>query len=219
MILRAARRRSPYDQKASAAPDGSSGASYGPGMMDGMNDPVPLRIGDLERSEALARLRENHAAGRLTDDELREREQAASAARTQLDLDPLFVDLPPAGPLAYEPYPFQVGPSVADSYPHQALVAPDDPDPVPATRRPADRVARRRTSDLRRYAVVAVAVAVIAAFTVVTLTTGSAYFFPWWFVFFLPAVTRSLRGGRDDDDDDDEEEDRRRKRRRRKDRD
>jgi Domain of unknown function (DUF1707) len=53
-----------------------------------------LRIGDAERDETMAQLREHFAAGRLTLDELTERIDGALAAKTQAHIDALLVDLP-----------------------------------------------------------------------------------------------------------------------------
>ena len=53
-----------------------------------------LRVSDQQRDQAAQQLREHFAAGRLTQDELDERVQAAYAARTEPDLDSLLADLP-----------------------------------------------------------------------------------------------------------------------------
>lgn len=53
-----------------------------------------VRIGDAEREEAVNRLGEHYAAGRLTEEEHAERSQQAYEARTKADLDALFADLP-----------------------------------------------------------------------------------------------------------------------------
>lgn len=53
-----------------------------------------LRIGDAERDEAVRLLQGHLAAGRVDADEFAERMSAALSARTQTDLDRLFVDLP-----------------------------------------------------------------------------------------------------------------------------
>jgi hypothetical protein len=53
-----------------------------------------LRIGDAERDEAAAQLREHFAAGRLTFDEFLERLDAALAAKTQDQISRLMADLP-----------------------------------------------------------------------------------------------------------------------------
>lgn len=59
-------------------------------------DPT-IRAGDADRDAVAARLRTAHAEGRLTVDELGERLDAALAARTIGDLEPLTKDLPPTG--------------------------------------------------------------------------------------------------------------------------
>ena len=58
-------------------------------------EPLPdLRIGDHEREAAAKSLGEHFAAGRLDPVELEERLSAVYAARTQVQLDRLFLDLP-----------------------------------------------------------------------------------------------------------------------------
>ncbi|HEX4811656.1 MAG TPA: DUF1707 domain-containing protein [Nonomuraea sp.] len=59
-----------------------------------------LRIGDAEREQTMAALREHFAQGRLTHDELDERLDQALAARTGRDLAQVTADLPghDAGP-------------------------------------------------------------------------------------------------------------------------
>jgi len=54
----------------------------------------PVRIGDAERDEALNRLGDHFAAGRLTREEFDERSETAMGARFDSDLLPLFRDLP-----------------------------------------------------------------------------------------------------------------------------
>jgi hypothetical protein len=53
-----------------------------------------LRVGDAERDEAAAQLREHFAAGRLTLDEFVERLDAALRAKTAGDISRLMADLP-----------------------------------------------------------------------------------------------------------------------------
>jgi hypothetical protein len=60
----------------------------------GSEDDAGLRASDAERDAVAARLREAHAEGRLTFEELSERLDAAFAARTHGDLVPLTRDLP-----------------------------------------------------------------------------------------------------------------------------
>lgn len=54
-----------------------------------------LRIGDREREAAVSALGEHYVAGRLTKEEFDERTEVAWRARTNADLRPLFLDLPP----------------------------------------------------------------------------------------------------------------------------
>ena len=54
----------------------------------------PVRIGDAERDEALDRLGDHFAAGRLTREELDERTDSAIGARFESDLEAIFRDLP-----------------------------------------------------------------------------------------------------------------------------
>ncbi|MDX6252744.1 MAG: hypothetical protein QOF10_6104 [Kribbellaceae bacterium] len=58
----------------------------------------PIRIGDAERDRAVAALSDHFVAGRLTQDEFEERSNQATRARYDVDLKPLFVDLPAAAP-------------------------------------------------------------------------------------------------------------------------
>jgi hypothetical protein len=60
--------------------------------------PDDLRIGDAERERAAAALAEHLAAGRLDADEYTDRVGRAYAARTAVDLQPLFRDLPALRP-------------------------------------------------------------------------------------------------------------------------
>jgi hypothetical protein len=59
-----------------------------------------LRVSDEQRERAAAEIREHFAAGRLSDDELSERVQAAYNARTEQELQTALADLPklPATP-------------------------------------------------------------------------------------------------------------------------
>jgi uncharacterized protein DUF1707 len=57
-----------------------------------------LRIGDAERDATTRQLRECFAQGRLTMDEFNDRLGQALSATTQLELDRLTQDLPPARP-------------------------------------------------------------------------------------------------------------------------
>jgi uncharacterized protein DUF1707 len=55
-----------------------------------------LRLGDVDRDEAIARLSEHYAAGRLDKEEFDERSDAVWTAKTYADLAPIFADLGPA---------------------------------------------------------------------------------------------------------------------------
>jgi uncharacterized membrane protein len=57
-----------------------------------------LRLSDAEREEAIARLGEHYAAGRLDKDEYDERSDAVWSARTRGDLRPVFADLEAPAP-------------------------------------------------------------------------------------------------------------------------
>jgi len=54
-----------------------------------------LRLSDADRDDAIVRLSEHYAAGRLDKDEFDERSDAVWSARTGADLDPIFADLGP----------------------------------------------------------------------------------------------------------------------------
>jgi Domain of unknown function (DUF1707) len=62
----------------------------------------PVRIGDAERDEALDKLGDHFAAGRLTREEFDERSGTAMVARFDSDLEPIFRDLPDASRHAVE---------------------------------------------------------------------------------------------------------------------
>ena len=64
-----------------------------------------LRASDADREQFVEALRQHHAEGRLTLEELTERTERASAARTLGDLDALATDLPPLRPPAAAPAP------------------------------------------------------------------------------------------------------------------
>lgn len=73
-----------------------------------MTDPRDLRAGNADRDHVVRALRDAAAAGRLADDELDSRVEAAQAARTFGDLDAVVADLPlppPSRELAPMPPP------------------------------------------------------------------------------------------------------------------
>jgi hypothetical protein len=59
-----------------------------------MPEPSKLRVSDEQRERMAHEIREHFAAGRLSEEELDERVQAAYAARTEADLQALREDLP-----------------------------------------------------------------------------------------------------------------------------
>lgn len=65
-----------------------------------MEGSIDVRVSDQEREQTASMLRDHFAAGRITQDELNERVQAAYSARTQRQLADLLGDLPvlPATP-------------------------------------------------------------------------------------------------------------------------
>ncbi|HET6294085.1 MAG TPA: DUF1707 domain-containing protein [Kribbella sp.] len=58
----------------------------------------PIRIGDAERDQAVVVLSDHFVAGRLTQEEFEERSNEATRARYDVDLKPLFADLPEPEP-------------------------------------------------------------------------------------------------------------------------
>jgi hypothetical protein len=67
-----------------------------------MSDPSHLRASDADRERAAEALREHFAAGRLSEEELGERVDAAYRATTMREIEELWADLPrlPASPVA-----------------------------------------------------------------------------------------------------------------------
>ena len=74
-------------------PDGNQGE--GSAILTLMVEPPEMRASDADRDRISAVLREAHAEGRLPQDELLERLDAAYDARTYGELDRLVADLPP----------------------------------------------------------------------------------------------------------------------------
>ncbi|MVU78728.1 DUF1707 domain-containing protein [Nocardia sp. ET3-3] len=59
-----------------------------------MAEPPEIRIGTAEREDAMKRLSDHFAAGRLSVAEFDERSGIVAAAMTRRDLEPVFADLP-----------------------------------------------------------------------------------------------------------------------------
>ena len=68
--------------------------SWGPSSGQSSGRSWGLRLGDVDRQQALEALGEHFAQGRLDRDELDERSDAVWSAKTQGDLAPIFADLP-----------------------------------------------------------------------------------------------------------------------------
>jgi hypothetical protein len=64
-----------------------------------------LRASDADRERFVEALRQHHVEGRLSSEDLAERTERASAARTFGDLDALAADLPPLQPPGRPPAP------------------------------------------------------------------------------------------------------------------
>ena len=86
------------DQLPGRTPPWGSGVWAYPVRLPAPGPAQPVRIGDAERDEALDKLGDHFAAGRLTREELDERTETAMAARFDTDLDALFRDLPERAP-------------------------------------------------------------------------------------------------------------------------
>ncbi|MGO4956817.1 DUF1707 SHOCT-like domain-containing protein [Luteococcus sp. Sow4_B9] len=135
------------------------------------------RIGDQERDEAVAQLREHHALGRIDASEFDERMSSALAARTLADLALLFGDLPPLPGRRT----FGDGPAL---------------EPVQPTAAP---VATGNAWNWRQgLSGAAFPLAVIACFA-----TGWRY---WWIMLVPMMVTAALLGDDDDGDHDGDED-------------
>jgi hypothetical protein len=76
--------------------DPGRGAGRRPGRGPAALPASSIRLTDAERDEAVARLSEHYAVGRLDKDEFDERSDAIWTARTGADLAPIFADLEPA---------------------------------------------------------------------------------------------------------------------------
>src|SRR5689334_14937479 len=70
-----------------------------------MAEPPEIRIGTAEREDAMKRLSDHFAAGRLSVAEFDERSGIVAAALTRGDLDQVFTDLPE--PVVEKPVPAQ----------------------------------------------------------------------------------------------------------------
>lgn len=140
--------------------------------------PVPQRIGDAERDEAVDCLREHLAHGRLNQDEFDERMTAALSAKVAADFEPLFTDLPSPRPKSQRPLdvwqqvPWQINrPRVAAK---------------PTGSRPAHAA---------RVAVTGFAVAASVAWPLALVAMVLTQMQAWWLVF-IPLLLSGACGGR-----------------------
>jgi uncharacterized membrane protein len=117
-----------------------------------------LRIGDAERERAASQLAEHYAVGRLSQEEHAERLDRIWAARTQAEIDPVFVDLP--GHAAAAPPPWQ-----------QAAPRPGN------GRRPGQGPGRGIPGPLLVLLVVLGLIAVVTNFPLILIGLGVWFFF------------------------------------------
>jgi hypothetical protein len=142
-----------------------------------VSEPVPQRIGDVERDRAAEYLREHMSVGRLTQEEFDERLTAALQARTAADLEPLFADLP-------APKPGQeVAPENATPWP---VYQPPPSRPVPA---PEPALAAMPTSTAAN-----VLQAVAGVSWVLWIIPNFVFGWHLWWLVFIPIVLSSLAG-------------------------
>lgn len=136
-----------------------------------MNAPMDprMRIGDAERERAASQLAEHYAVGRLDREEHSERLDRIWAARTQADLDPVFVDLP--------------GHAQVSSQPSAPRSTPSLPPWQQATQRtgPPRRAGRRFGTGIPAPLLVALVlfgiVAVVTNFPLILIGIGVWFFF------------------------------------------
>jgi hypothetical protein len=132
-----------------------------------------IRASDADRDRVAALLREHHAAGRLTTDEVRERLDRALEARTLGDLDALMTDLPHL-----------------DLSPQARRGAGAD-GPAPAwPARPAGDLARQDA--VLRITALAV---IVTGYCVLGVVFG-IWWFPWYLVVLIAMFTMRARRSR-----------------------
>ena len=124
------------------------------------------RVGDADRDRTADLLKESHAAGYLTLEELDERLGTALAARTRGELDRLVADLPPEWRAAQLP-----------------------------ARRPARPPARQRPALPPELAWLVPLLVVVAALFVLAMVTRGLFFFPWPLLWVFFAFGRRGRPG------------------------
>lgn len=132
-----------------------------------MVQPSEMRASDDDRDRIAGVLRDAHAEGRLSQDELLERLEFTYAARTYRDLDRVVVDLPIARP--------QTGVARLQQRP---LSAPQ-PAQHPVVRRKMRRAARSALSTGWWVWGTAVSINLLIWF-IVSVAAGPAHFWPIW---------------------------------------
>lgn len=85
-----------------------------------MSDVPEIRIGTAEREQAMQRLSDHFAAGRLSVAEFDERSAVVAAALTRGDLDQVFTDLPEPA-LAAAAVPAERGSGFLDEWPERLM--------------------------------------------------------------------------------------------------
>ncbi len=123
------------------------------------------RVGDADRNRTADLLKEAHAAGYLTLEEVDERLGVALAARTRGELDRLVADLPPEWRAGQEP-----------------------------GRRPGGLPARQRSAPPPEAAWLVPLLVVLVALVVLTMVTRG-FFFPWPLLWIFFAFGRRGRSG------------------------
>jgi hypothetical protein len=127
-----------------------------------------MRASDADRERFVEALRQHHADGRLTTEELAERSGRAYAARTFGDLDALATDLPPLHP-------------PAPAAPRAPAAGPPSGARPPGVRQAAAKAALFRTA--LWFGMVSLVLLVVWAMT------GASYFWPIWPILgFLIAI-------------------------------
>jgi hypothetical protein len=124
------------------------------------------RVGDAERNRTADLLKEAHAAGYLTLEEVDERLSAALGARTRGQLDRLVADLPPEWRAGQE-----------------------------RPQRPAEGRRRQDPVLLPEAAWLVPLLVVVAALVLLAVVTRGFYFFPWPLLWIFLAFGRRGRAG------------------------
>jgi hypothetical protein len=133
----------------------------------------PIRIGNEERTAAMAALDEHLAQGRLDVEEYGERSAKAANAVLAADLAGLFTDLP-------APHPALPGAS--------AMPAPTPADGIPAVPHP-ERPSEKPNASLERWGPRLVAASPIVALLLFLITRQ------WWVFLLIPLAGALVFGG------------------------